>query len=102
MIPLLSAQSLSAGPIPHYYIGLSEHLLYQQKQARDSLELTLKLAEECTWKYLYVKGVVEMWLGNWYEAVKELTAGMILDQKPELYICRCISFLMLADSIHGK
>jgi hypothetical protein len=42
------------------------------------LEKTLKLTEECTWKYLYVKGVVEMMLGNYYEGVKEFSAGLIL------------------------
>ena len=38
-----------------------------------------------------------MQLGNYYEAVKEFSAGLILESRPELYLGRSISFLMLSE-----
>jgi tetratricopeptide (TPR) repeat protein len=64
--------------------------------AKECLEKTLKMAEECRWSYLYVKGVVEMALENYYTAVKEFSAGLILEVRPELYLGRSISFFMLS------
>lgn len=46
------------------------------------MEKTFKVTEECSWKLLYVKGVVEMMLGNYYDAVKEFSAGLILENRP--------------------
>lgn len=37
-----------------------------------------------------------MSLSNYYGAVKEFSAGMILDVKPELFLGRAISFFMLS------
>ena len=61
-----------------YLQGLVYILLDRLEDAREALEKTLKITEECSWKYLFVKGVVEMQLGNFYEAVKEFSAGLIL------------------------
>lgn len=58
------------------------------------MEKTLKIVEECSWKFLYMKGTVEILLQNHYDAIKEFTAGLILDQTPDLYLGRAISFLL--------
>jgi hypothetical protein len=46
---------------------------------------------------LYLKGVVEILLDNYYDAIKEFTAGLILDQSPDLYLGRAVSFLLEGD-----
>lgn len=35
-------------------------------------------------------------LSNFYDAIKEFSAGLILESRPELYLCRAICFLMLS------
>lgn len=47
---------------------------------------------------MWVKGVVETRLGNYYDAVKEFSAGLILENRPELYLGRSIAFLLLSES----
>lgn len=64
--------------LTHYFRSLIYILLDKLEESRDALERTFKVTEECSWKLLYVKGVVEMQLGNYYDAVKEFSAGLIL------------------------
>jgi tetratricopeptide (TPR) repeat protein len=64
--------------LTHYLRSLIYILLEKLEESREALERTFKVTEECSWKLLYVKGVVEMQLGNYYDAVKEFSAGLIL------------------------
>lgn len=43
-----------------YYMGIVFYDLERYKEASDAVEHCLKIADECTWKFLYVKGVIEM------------------------------------------
>jgi hypothetical protein len=54
------------------------------------------MVEECNWRYLYVKGTIELCLENWYDAVKEYSAGLILEVRAEFYLGRAVAFCMLA------
>lgn len=67
--------------LAHYFRSLIFILLEKLEESRDALERTFKVTEECSWKLLYVKGVVEMQLGNYYDAVKEFSAGLILESR---------------------
>ena len=88
---------LGSSSLALYFRGLVCLLLGRLQECREWLEKALKIAEDCSWRCLWVKGVVEMRLGNYYEAVKEFSAGLILENRAELYLGRSISFLLLSE-----
>ena len=49
--------------------------------AKEAMNEALSTVEECTWRYLYVKGVLEINLGSPYEAAKEFSAGIVLEAR---------------------
>jgi tetratricopeptide (TPR) repeat protein len=87
---------LGSHPLALYFRGLICLLLGQLEGSREWLDKALKVAEDCSWKWLWVKGALEVQLGNYYEAVKEFSAGLILDNRPELYLGRSVAFLLLS------
>lgn len=62
--------AIKKNSLVYYYAGLVYYDLDMLKEASDSVEQCLKLAEECTWKFLYVKGVIEMKRKLFKEAVR--------------------------------
>lgn len=65
-----------------YFKSMICLLLGRAEECREWLDQGLKVAEDCSWKWLWIKGVVEVQLGNYYEAVKEFSAGLILESRP--------------------
>ena len=61
-----------------YYMGIVFYDLGRYKEASDAVEHCLKIADECTWKFLYVKGVIEMKRKLFKEAVREFSAGNLV------------------------
>ena len=82
--------------LTHYFKSLIFILSNKLEDSRDALEKTFKVTEQCSWKLLYVKGVVQMQLGNYYDAVKQFSAGLILENRAQFYLGRSISFLRLS------
>lgn len=54
--------AISEHPLAFFYQGLAYIMQEDYLSAKESLEKTLKMTEECRWSYLYVKGIVEMFL----------------------------------------
>ena len=50
--------AIKKNPLIHYYMSLAYYDLEKYKEASDALEVCLKIADECSWKFLYVKGVI--------------------------------------------
>jgi tetratricopeptide (TPR) repeat protein len=87
-------------PLIHYYYGLILYQLERFKEASDELEKCLKISDECSWKFLYVKGAIEIKNKAYKDAVREFSAGLIVEERAELYLGRCISYLLLFDETH--
>lgn len=73
-------------------------LLSRLEESNQWLERSLKAAEDCSWKWLWAKGVIETRLGNYHEAIKEFSAGLILESRGELYLGRAIAFMLLSEA----
>lgn len=69
---------LETSALALYFRSLVLLLLGKLQDSNDCLEHSLKAAEDCSWKWLWAKGVIETRLGNYQEAVKEFSAGLIL------------------------
>lgn len=54
----------------HYFKAIIYILMEKFDLAKDSLNKTMLLANECSWKILFVKGILEMQLGHYASAVK--------------------------------
>lgn len=69
---------IKGNPLVHYYYGIVMYGLKRYGQASEALEKCLKIADECTWKYLYVKGVIEVKSAAYKEAAREFSAGLLV------------------------
>lgn len=93
---------LETSALALYFRSLVLLLLGKLQDSNDCLEHSLKAAEDCSWKWLWAKGVIETRLGNYQEAVKEFSAGLILENRAELYLGRSIAFLLLSEKGVGR
>lgn len=96
------SSAIGENSLAFYFRALILLLMGRPIDSCDWLERGLKVAEDCSWRWLWVKGVIETRLGNYYEAVKEFSAGLILENRAELYLGRSIAFLLLSESKSQK
>jgi len=49
-----------------YFRGLICYLLGRTQESKEWLDKGLKTAEDCSWKWLWIKGAIELELGHYY------------------------------------
>lgn len=83
-------------PLTHHFKAIIYILIEDYQNARESWTAALILAEPATSSMLFMKGLVEMRVGNYLVAFKEMSACLGVKKTDQAYLARAIILYYLS------
>jgi len=83
-------------PLTHHFKAIIYVLVEDYQNARESLATAIKLTEPASSSMLFMKGLVEMRLGNYLVAFKEISGSLGVKKTDQAYLARAIILYYLS------